>query len=182
MQAIAGLEHVKHGPARGLRVRDLVHRLVVMRIEGLAQGLYPDDVVLLEDRVQLRLGHLEPGHERPEVFVGLQRFGGHAAHGAAQVVDHADQVLYQRRRGVFHDVLALALAAPAQVLGLGQRAQQLVLERGELDLQPGRPIDLGRVGFGLGRLVLAIGFGVDRLGLGRVGLVFRLLLVAFRHA
>ena len=153
-----------------------------MRIEALAQGLYLDDVVLLEDRVQLRLGHLEPGHQRLEVLVGLQRFAGHAVHRAAQVIDDADQVPDERRRGVFHDVLALALTAPAQVLGLGKRAQQLILERGDLDLQPGRPIRLDCDAFAWSGFARGIGFGVDRLGLGRFAFAFRALLIAFRHA
>ena len=89
------------------------------------------------------------------MLVGLQRLGGDAVHGAAQVVDDPDQVPHKRHRGVLERVLTLALAAPAQVLGLGQRTQQLVLERGDFGLESGRGnlqgcrLDLN-LGLGLG--------------------------------
>ena len=74
------------------------------------------------------------------MLVGLQRLGQDAVHGAAQVVDDPDQVPHERHCGVLERVLAFALAAPAQILGLGQRAQQLVPERGDLGLEYGRGI------------------------------------------
>src|SRR2546429_133300 len=61
--------------------------------------------------------------------------GARGRHRAVEVVEHRDEVAQQRLVGVLDVLLAVALAAAAEILDVGERAQEAVLLLVELTLQ-----------------------------------------------
>jgi hypothetical protein len=113
---------------------------------------------LAEPRVARQPGALEhPQHLALDQLDALDDVGGPPGgagrgQGAIEVVEHREQVAEERFRGELDVVLPVTLGPAADVVGLGQRAEEAVL----LVLQlAAEPLDLalrtgGSVGFGGG--------------------------------
>jgi len=91
-------------------------------IERLPHRRVAREAVLLEHAEQLALDQLDAFDDRGGP-------GGAAAggQGAVEIVEHREQVADQRLGGVLEVLLTVALGPTPHVVGLGQRAQELVL-------------------------------------------------------
>ena len=97
------------------------------------------DAELGERLLQPALGHLDAVDQRVQRRVAAAAaLLGHRLDGAAQIVADRQHVAGEGGDRVLARVGDLALGAPAQVLHLGQRAQELVLHVGDFGLQRGR--------------------------------------------
>ena len=136
----AGLEHLHDGAGGHVGALDLHDSLMLVGIERLVDGMDALDAVALEHVEQLALGH---GHALEEALEGGVLLGGTGRHGvdcALEVVADVDDIPGEARDGVLGGLLLLALRPPADVLDLGVRTQQLVLEVGGLGAQLGNEI------------------------------------------
>ena len=103
------------------------------RVELLALGLDAADAELGQRLLQPALGHLDALDERGERRVAAAALLlRHRVDGAAEVVADRQHVAGEIRHRVLARVGDLALGPPAEVLHLGERAQELVLEVGDL--------------------------------------------------
>ncbi len=107
----------------------LVHRLMHVRIELLALGREFRYAIFLQHLHQLTLGELDAFDQRRHLDIGmLAQFGLDCAQRAMHVVGHCQHVAGESGNAIDARVGDLALGAFAQVLHLGQRAQQSVFE------------------------------------------------------
>ena len=117
-----GLDHRSAGHGLG---RLFHHRLVEMRVEGLA-GLGRDalQAVGVEGLQQGLLRQLQPGHQTGRCALGVL---GRSHQGAFQIVGDAQQVLGEALYGEGAGVVLLRLRTALQILHLGGDAQGAVL-------------------------------------------------------
>ena len=128
-------------------------------VEPLAERVDPGDAVASQRHLEFSHRHLDAVGDRLHRLVALAPLGGDAVQRAAQIVAHAQQILGEARDRVGPRVLDVLLRPPARVLGIGKRAEQLVLERLVAAL---RLVLVGVIAlFGLGGGVSAV---VVRLG------------------
>ena len=130
-------------------------------VEFLTQGVDAADAVALEGGEQLTLGDLDPRDQPGEGLIATMLIA-QAVEGAAQVIGHRQQIAGEPADRVFGGVLALALSAAAQILGLGHGAQQAVLGVVEIGAQALHRV-FGRLIFGVVR-VFVHGFIIRDLG------------------
>ena len=137
MDDVARGQHLDDGAGGLVRRLQLEEGLVEIMIEGGAQGLDALDAVALENRQHLALDQLHPLGEPVEECVRPPPFGRDGVEDPAQVVGGGDEIRGELGDGVFGRVLGLLAHAPARVLGLGEGAQELILELGTFRLEIG---------------------------------------------
>jgi hypothetical protein len=148
---------------------------VEVGVELLAQRLELLHAVLVEDLEQLALGELDAVEQRLGRGVGLlAQLLVERAERAVHVVGDGDDVAGEIRDAVDPAVGDLALGAPAQVLHVGERAQQLVLVVGGLLGQGLDQLRDARLFLRLlGRRIAGGGRGVVRLIVEGAGVMIR---------
>src|SRR5207244_666593 len=134
VQDIARLQDLDDHAGFGAGAFHLEDRLVEVVVEALAFRVDALQPVALEGGQQFALGRRDTFEQAFRARVQDLRFR-HAVERAAQIVDRREQVAGKVADRVFLSVLALALGAAADVLGLGERPQQPVLGVGELGLE-----------------------------------------------
>jgi hypothetical protein len=113
---------------------------VQLGIEAVARrGFDATDLVLLEGRQQVAPRQLDSLEQRG---CGLARLGGDVVERPVEVVMHRQEVAREAGRAVKLGVAAIAVGSLADVLHVGERAQQAVLEIRHLDSQRLGLVDL----------------------------------------
>ena len=116
MDHVALLEHLQHGVRGGFRVRNLSHRLVHCRIEGLALGLDLRDGVLRECPEDLPEHQLDAVEDSLGLFSGILR---PVLEGAFQIIDRRKKILDEILVAELEALLLLLEAASAEILEFG---------------------------------------------------------------
>src|SRR5690349_4855517 len=130
VQRVAG-RCLAHDRVRcGLHAHHARDGFVTGGIERLADGRVAGDADALEHAQQLALNQLHARHDALGAAGGARR-----RQRAIEVVEDRNQLAQQRLVGVAHAVLGVALGAPPDVVGLGDRAQHAVLLLGKLPLE-----------------------------------------------
>ena len=135
MDRVAVLEDLDDGAARLAGVLDLEHDLMEVWVERLAQRFHLLDAATIERGEELAFRRFDADQKIFQRFVLLALLCRNCLDRAAQVVGDRHQILGEAADGVLRGVLPLALGAAADVLGLGQGTQKLVLEAGYFGFQ-----------------------------------------------
>jgi len=144
---------VRDLPRRLIGRRNFVHRLVYVGVEPLTQWREFFDAVLLQRFEELALGKFNAFNECLHLGVGgLAQLGTDGLQRAMHVVCDCQNVAGKSRNAIQAGVENLALGAFTEILHLGERAQQLVLEFG--CFAPGFSHGIGRLG---SRSVVSLG-------------------------
>ena len=156
------------GAGRRVGDSDLVHRLVKGGVELLALRLDRRTPNLVSVCSRPRSVTSTPSIRSQAPGRAGARFRRHRVDGAAEIVGDGEHVAGEGGDRILARIGDLALGALAEVLHLGERAQQLVLEVGDLGLRaprharrraPGRRRrGCAGVRFGLGRGVVGTSF------------------------
>ncbi len=142
-----GLDGVDDGARRPAFARHFGDRLVQVGVEFGAVRRDRLDAVIGQGRHELALGRLDAVDHAANLGIGgVAHRLGQMGEGAGEIVGDAQHVAGKAADRELLGVLALALAAAADVLGLGQRAQHPVLEVDVLRVQ--RRDDVGGMRFG----------------------------------
>ena len=97
LEHVAGLHLLDDGSGLGLVGGDFEHRLVAVRVEGLAERFDPGDAVALKRRFELAGGRLDPGDERAQFLVRTLVLRNRRE-GALEIVLHGQYVAGEVRR------------------------------------------------------------------------------------
>src|SRR5262245_35549683 len=125
-----------HDRAGGYRrILDLHHRLMELGIERFAQRVDALDAMALQHRLQLAIGGLDAHDHVAQRLIHAVGIVRQRRQGAPQIVGDRQHVLGKALDAELALTLRVLLAATTDVLRLGQRAQQLVLQLRLLGLQ-----------------------------------------------
>ena len=119
-------------------------------IEFLAHGLDGLDAEPLAGRLKGLPGHFDAHMEVLQVLVALHRVLIDRFDGPAEIVGDAQNLAGEVGHRVFGQVRLFALGPAADVLGLGQRPQQLILQRSDI----GEKLLVGRRRIARWRIIL----------------------------